>query len=374
MREAMSLRSIVLSSLFLLPGAVVAVENDFSTYPSAAESCLYSSVDGSGCNGDTVADNNQCLCGNEQGGWVTLVAQCLGSTGVDSSTISDTYSQMTTNCGDSDTPLALSREDFFNTVDEASSSTTSSTSSATDSSSSSKQTTADTTATSGTSTVVVTISGSATTLTTVVQPTNSGTATATETSSSSTSTGSADDNDSSGMSNTTKIGIIAGCVGVAVVGIIAAIYFIMRRRLKAARRAQVESHPMLGQQPSTAFPPADPTLPSQTPTVIPSPHPSAMHGGSPAFAAAGVYKDDDKWRQSGAWTPAQGGGYPPQTQWGQQQMMQNQVPPQGQMHAPYAVPGNQPPQTHFAAELPDNQDVRFHELGDSTPQGPTQGR
>lgn len=390
MRKTMAFRTILAPIFFLLlPGALAAVDNNFSMYPSDAESCLYSAASGSGCDGNTVPENNDCLCGNKKGGWVALVADCLGSTGVASSTIADTYSQMQTNCGDSGTPLGLTREEFFNHVDDASSSTTATTkkddpTTATDDSKHTTQT-----ATSEKTTVVVTVSGEPSTMTTVVANTDAD-YTGTDSTSSPTSTGGAggeevNDNGGGGgggLSNTAKIGIIASCVGVAVIGIIAAVYIIMRRRVQAAKKAQAESHPMLpGQQQPTAFPPTDPTLPSQSV----SPNPSAMYGGSPApqgvgaaaAVAAGMYKDDDKWRpQSAAWTPQsqQTTAYSPQVQWSQQQQ---------QMHpGPYGAPPPHPPpppqqqqqQQFVAAELPDNQDHQLYELGDSMPRGPMPGR
>lgn len=98
MRKTKTLQILLLLIFTALPSAAV-VENDFSYYPSAAQSCLYSAAENSECNGDTVPEMNNCLCGNKKGGWVTLTADCLGSSGVDSTVIADTYSQMETNCG-----------------------------------------------------------------------------------------------------------------------------------------------------------------------------------------------------------------------------------------------------------------------------------
>ena len=345
--------------------ALAAVENDFSAYPPEAQSCLYLAAGVSGCDGDTVPEMNSCLCGDLKGGWVTATAECLGSTGVSSSVVEGTFSQMQTNCQDSNTPLGLDWELFFTIFSISSSkqtSTTQVTTSARTTMMESKTATASheedeektvvftfpggegTTLTTHVAptatdplTVVLTVSGRPTTLTTQIVAAADATTTPMD-----------DSGDGGGgLSNGARIGVIAGCTSAGVLAIAAAVYFIMRRRKNAARRkmhaeAQSMLYPMAqphhGQHHSTAPPHAttstlfSPFSPSQlsnfkTPTT---------YGGAEVAGAVSPGVD-------AKWTPeSQVFGMPHQTQqWKQQQQQQ---------------------QPQFPAELPDTQEPRYFEL------------
>ncbi|ROW06522.1 hypothetical protein VMCG_04291 [Cytospora schulzeri] len=87
-----------------------AVTNDFSDYPSGAQQCLYDASDDSGCNGDTVPEMNSCLCDNG-GDFVTNSAKCVAEK--DSIDLESTYGVMSLHCSNSNTPLAVSKQEWM---------------------------------------------------------------------------------------------------------------------------------------------------------------------------------------------------------------------------------------------------------------------
>lgn len=62
--------------------------NDFSDYPAAAQSCLYTASNSSDCHGDTSIQMNKCLCANG-GSFVTNSAKCIA--GEDSGDMASTW-------------------------------------------------------------------------------------------------------------------------------------------------------------------------------------------------------------------------------------------------------------------------------------------
>lgn len=97
----------ITSSVAIIQRTII---NDFSDYPSGAQQCLYDASDNSGCDGDTVPEMNECLCGNG-GDFVTNSAKCVADN--DSGDMESTYSAMNLHCSDSDTPLSVSRQEWM---------------------------------------------------------------------------------------------------------------------------------------------------------------------------------------------------------------------------------------------------------------------
>ncbi len=221
--------------LFLLASTASAFTNDFSKYPTGSQQCLNNAANASGCNGDTVEQMNSCLCGNG-GNFVLAAAACISQT--DSSDLETVYTTMAGACNYSGTPLSVSQKDFMN-AGNASASTIP-------------------TSTSGQSTAVSTaVTTGVTTMTTV---SNGLTVTVTSTASAGTGTADADadadtgGDSSGGLSNTAKIGIIAGASAVGVAILAVAVFFIVRHRKSRNRTPKDESHPML---PPKYGPPTD---------------------------------------------------------------------------------------------------------------------
>lgn len=362
-----SATSLFATALLFASGASAAFQNDFSAYPSGAQSCLYQAADSSGCDGDTVAAMNTCLCGNEKGGFATLAAKCLGPNSPDLDT---TYSVMSSSCAYSNTPLAISQAEWDAA---ASGSATSATAAKTTTTKPPGTTPATTSAGRITSTRLETITQDGTTLTTVITSTGEVTETSTSTSSPSpTQTG---NGGGGGGTNAALIGGIAGGVAAVLLAVIAVVYFVLRRRLNAATKGRDESHPMLnnpgnsnggpGGAPVAAGPgmfsgtnthmnTPSPNLSSWGQTPTPAPTSPSMMGG----AAAGAYNEDKgEWRPtSTAWTATP----PPQPQtatgWGA-----SPGQPHGQWNPPQPYQGAGAPY-QGAVELPPQTAPQMYEL------------
>jgi hypothetical protein len=112
-----------LPSILLVLGALLdtaaADALDFSLYPTNAQPCLYSAADSSACDHSTVPKFNACVCSNG-GGFLNSAASCLGSS--DSSEVSSVYTTMSTNCGNSNTPIAFSAAKWASVASAGSSS------------------------------------------------------------------------------------------------------------------------------------------------------------------------------------------------------------------------------------------------------------
>ncbi|KAL2206863.1 hypothetical protein CC79DRAFT_1335147 [Sarocladium strictum] len=201
-RKSQPSRSLLFLLALVASPHALAVDSDFTgLYPDAAISCLNKASDQSNCNGASSNKAlNECLCSNT-GDFVVNSAQCLGEEASDQ--VRPVYQTMAGACFDSDTPLAVSPEDFYAIADgkQSSPSTTISSISSTSTSSTSS------TASEG----------------------------PTETSDNN------DNSDSGGLSTgaIAGIGAGAGVLAIAVIGGLVA--WCIRRR----RRAGEESHPML---------------------------------------------------------------------------------------------------------------------------------
>jgi hypothetical protein len=86
-----------------------AAESDFSFYPEGAQNCLDKASESANCGADTTNALNKCLCSNTND-FITNAAECLGQ---DSPLDVDaTYATMRGACDDSNTPMALSKDEF----------------------------------------------------------------------------------------------------------------------------------------------------------------------------------------------------------------------------------------------------------------------
>lgn len=182
---------------------LAAFTNDFSGYPAGAQQCLYDASDSSGCNGDTVAEMNTCLC--QTSGFAASSAQCVGRK--DAGDLESTYEVMDLHCSESNTALSLSKDQWLAAGDSASTTTT--TTSA---------------------------------VTTSAKTTDGQTVTATVTSTPTTTPG---DGSTGGLSSGARIGVIAGASVVGAVLVAAAVFLIVRYRRRRNRRHEEEQHPML---------------------------------------------------------------------------------------------------------------------------------
>lgn len=178
------------------------VKNDFSDYPYGAQQCLYDASDNSGCDGDTVPEMNECLCGNG-GDFVTNSAKCVAHK--DSDDMESTYNAMKLHCSDSNTPLSVSRQEWM--AEESSLSASPSSTMTASKTSASK--------TASTSTIVTTSTERTIAATTTGSP-------------SSTSTPSFRNN--SGLSTGAKVGIIVGSAAAGLALFVAALLFLCRHR------------------------------------------------------------------------------------------------------------------------------------------------
>lgn len=114
--------SILLYISLLAELARCSVTVDFSAYPAASRQCLNSEYQDSSCGGDTVADVNQCLCGNK-GDFVLDTAACLASLG--DQVLTEVYSIMETACSNTNTEISISANDFFSAANATASTVTS---------------------------------------------------------------------------------------------------------------------------------------------------------------------------------------------------------------------------------------------------------
>jgi hypothetical protein len=189
---------------------------DFSLYPANSQSCLYAAAKSSACNHTTVPVFNACVCSNG-GKFLHDAATCLGSN--DKSDVSPVYVIMSSNCGDSNTPISFTADKWASVAAAAPAASTTSAGSST------AQTTLQT----------ITVSGHTTVSVVTVTPTSS-----------SSSTAAADSNKSASPSVGT--GAIAGIAvgGAAVAAVVgAALYFFLRRR-RTKHAPQPEATPFIG--------------------------------------------------------------------------------------------------------------------------------
>ncbi|CAK7244438.1 MAG: hypothetical protein STHCBS139747_005977 [Sporothrix thermara] len=218
---------VILLVLLQATNVRAAFENNFAAYPAGARDCLDAAANASGCDGDTVTAMNDCLCSNS-GNFIIASAECIGK--ADYADLETVYTTMAAACSFSNTPMTVSQKDFMSAGN------------GTFTSSSSMPATTTTTTTSVTSkpsltTITTTLDGHVETITSTVSalPTNTGT---------SDDSSSHDDNDGSGMSSTTKIGIISGA-SVAAVAIVAVLAFFLTRMLRKRQGGSEEDQPIL---------------------------------------------------------------------------------------------------------------------------------
>jgi hypothetical protein len=195
---------IAAAALLLLPTLVAGrFDNDFSNYPPKAEKCMDEADKNSGCNGNTVPEMNQCLCG-DGGGFLTNTAKCIGEeTSQDLQVLQTTFKVLQVNCDNSNTSMAINLAGWLELADPK-----------------------------GAATSSASTSGAA-------KPTE---------------TNQTDGDSKGGLPMGAIIGIAVGA-GVIVIGGLAAAILLIRRRKK---RNLEESHPMLVSQSYNpgGFPPA----------------------------------------------------------------------------------------------------------------------
>ncbi|KAF4122054.1 hypothetical protein GMORB2_7647 [Geosmithia morbida] len=90
-------------------GRVEGIENNFDFYPTDAQSCLYKAGKEANCPKQSVSQLNSCQC-NNGGDFITLTAECLGTD--DSHDLRSVYTIMDEACGDSSTPIGMTRAEF----------------------------------------------------------------------------------------------------------------------------------------------------------------------------------------------------------------------------------------------------------------------
>lgn len=100
----------LVACLLLATPALALEENDFSLYPGDTQGCLKDASKQSNCGGDTVAENNKCLCSNG-GSFVTNAARCIGREAP--AALLTVWSTMNTACSDSNSPLVVREDDFI---------------------------------------------------------------------------------------------------------------------------------------------------------------------------------------------------------------------------------------------------------------------
>lgn len=227
----------------LTPTAIATVFPDFSFYPSSAQPCLTQAGDTSKCSGATVADLNECLCGNENN-FIILAAQCIGKN--DPSDSVPVYQTLVSACATSNTPLVIAPNQFYAAA-------------------SGKPWTTTATSTTAASTATTTSDAATTTAPSTT------TSTSTSTSSSTTSAmpvGS--------LSTGATIGIALGASFGGVGAIAGLVYFLLRR----SKQQSEEQHPMLshGEDGRQSVPLA---ISANDPMLQPTPSPGS-NGSFPA--------------------------------------------------------------------------------------------
>ncbi|KAI0122972.1 hypothetical protein BJ170DRAFT_119539 [Xylariales sp. AK1849] len=247
MRSSMST---LLTIPALLAQSVIALDNDFSAYPSGSQACLTDAADQSQCTGDTGEELNQCLCTN-QGNFIYNTASCVAKDSP--SDLKTVYATLKANCAGTGVTIAVSEDAFLAQAAAATSSTS----------------TAGPTSTTSTSETTGTQTG---TQTSTPTPTSSAAA--------------------AGLSTGAKVGIGAG-VGLGSIALVLAGVFlwIYNRRRRTATYTQTNSPP--GEYSSTFG--------------QPSPHPhsaiplsdTSSAWKSPASGVGGYYKPDDMNRAAG---------------------------------------------------------------------------
>jgi hypothetical protein len=90
------------------------INPDFAIYPASAQECLTKADDQANCPGASGAEKDRCLCSNG-GDFIINTAICLGET--NNADVQEVYSIMANACSNSDTPMSVSQQDFFNAVD-----------------------------------------------------------------------------------------------------------------------------------------------------------------------------------------------------------------------------------------------------------------
>ncbi|KAK5627893.1 hypothetical protein RRF57_003608 [Xylaria bambusicola] len=97
--------------LLLQSSSAFAIENDFSSYPEGAQSCLYDSADNAGCSsGATGAELNNCLCKN-QNNFIYNTAGCVAKESP--SDLHAVYETLKNNCEGTGVTLSVSKEAFL---------------------------------------------------------------------------------------------------------------------------------------------------------------------------------------------------------------------------------------------------------------------
>ncbi|KAI1743756.1 hypothetical protein F4680DRAFT_319234 [Xylaria scruposa] len=97
--------------LLLQTGSSLAVDNDFSAYPEASQSCLYDSADEAGCHSaDSGAELNQCLCKNRNN-FVYNTASCVAKESP--SDLDAVYETLSSNCAGTGVTLSVPKNAFL---------------------------------------------------------------------------------------------------------------------------------------------------------------------------------------------------------------------------------------------------------------------
>lgn len=102
--------SVVLLVLSSITPIRCTIDLDFSAYPTSTQTCLEDAAGISGCAGDTVAEMNQCLCGNT-GNFVLNTATCIGAQGTD--ILEKVWELLQESCSNTKTPLGVSEAKFL---------------------------------------------------------------------------------------------------------------------------------------------------------------------------------------------------------------------------------------------------------------------
>ena len=84
--------------------------NNFSPYPTAAQSCLNTADRDSGCDGSSMPTMNRCLC-TITSNFITSAAQCISRESPDD--LEATYAILQTNCDRSNTPIEITKAEFL---------------------------------------------------------------------------------------------------------------------------------------------------------------------------------------------------------------------------------------------------------------------
>ncbi|KAI0526234.1 hypothetical protein F5B22DRAFT_641386 [Xylaria bambusicola] len=106
-----SLPTPLLLVLLLQTGSAFAIENDFSSYPEGAQSCLYDSADDAGCSsGATGAELNNCLCKNKNN-FIYNTAGCVAKESP--SDLNAVYETLSNNCEGTGVTLSVSKQAFL---------------------------------------------------------------------------------------------------------------------------------------------------------------------------------------------------------------------------------------------------------------------